>query len=129
MDQQEFYTDIDLNMVPNPLTGDIGSKNDVEAIKRSLRTLCSWEKWDVPFSPQIHNYLRDQLFEIPGIMTVSNIKAKIQWLINNFETRVLIKNIDVFINTGENGYEVTIEFIVKSILKEGSVSFTLQRIR
>lgn len=127
--QNPVHTDIDLRLLENPFTGDISNLFDVECIKRNIKTICTWEKWDYPFSPSIHNYLTDQLFESPSLLAISNIQSRINWLITNFEPRVLIQNIDVRLNNGEDGYSVTVRFLVKNILQTGMVSFALKRVR
>ena len=127
--KEPFYTDFDFRLNPNPLTGDLANLTDLDCIKRSLKTICTWQKWDYPFNPTIHNYLTDQLFDTPSLLTSSNIQSRIQWLITNYEPRVLIQNINIMLNSSEDGYSVTIYYIVKSILQQGVVSFSLNRVR
>ena len=123
------YTDINLALISNPISGDIGTLIDNDAVKRSLVHLMLRQKWDVPFEPSLHSYLNDYLFEPTGNITTLNIKTTIQWIIDQYEPRILVKNIDVVINPAENAYIITIEFLIKNILKEGTVNFTLSRIR
>ena len=123
------YTDINLALISNPISGDIGTLVDNDAVKRSLVHLMLRQKWDVPFEPNAHSYLNDYLFEPTGNITTLNIKSTIQWLIDQYEPRILVKNIDVALNPAENAYIITIEFLIKNILKEGIVNFTLSRIR
>ena len=127
--QNPVYTDIDLRLLENPFTGDISTLYDLECIKRSIKTICIWEKWDYPFSPSIYNYLTDQLFDTPSLLAISNIQSRINWLITNFESRVLIQNIDVRLSNAEDGYSITVHFLVKNILQTGVVSFALKRVR
>src|SRR5574343_1059626 len=120
-----FYTDINLHFLENPLTGDFPKLNYLNCIKRSLKNICTWEKWNYPFNPNIHSYLTDSLFDIPDNLSASNIKSKIKWLIDNFEPRIIVDKIDVLINTSGDGYSITISFLVKQTLQSGVVSFNL----
>ena len=123
------FVDISLSLIANPLTGDIGTLVDNDAIKRSLVHLMLRQKWDVPFEPTTHSYLNDLLFEPTGNITTLSIKDTVQWLIDQYEPRILVRKIDVALTPSENAYIITIEFLIKNILKEGSVNFTLSRIR
>lgn len=124
-----FYTDINFHLLENPLTGDIPKLNDLDCIKRSLKNICTMEKWNYPFNPTVHSYLTDVLFDLPDNLSASNIKSKIKWLIDNFEPRIITGKIDVFILNSEDGYSIEIEYVVKQTLQQGLVSFNILRIR
>lgn len=124
-----LYKDLDLSLTPHPLTGDIAPKVNAEAVKRSLRHLMLWEKWDVPFSAIHHNHLRDTLFEIPSNPIRASIQSKIEWLIKTFEPRVKIQKVDVEISQDESAYEITIIYTIKSLLIDDRISFFIQRVR
>jgi hypothetical protein len=124
-----LYKDLDLSLVPHPLTGDISPKVNAEAVKRSLRHLMFWEKWDVPFSAIHHNHLRDALFELPSNPVKANIRSKIEWLIKTFEPRVKIQEIEVELTQDEAGYEITIMYTIQSLLIDDKISFYIQRVR
>jgi phage baseplate assembly protein W len=129
MQENVLYKDLDLSLTPHPLTGDILPKINAEAIKRSLRHLLLWEKWDVPFSSVHHNHLRDELFEFPSNPIKATIRSKVEWLIKAFEPRVKIQSIDVDLFQDEAGYEVTIAYTIRSLLIEDKISFYIQRVR
>jgi hypothetical protein len=124
-----LYKDLDLSLIPHPLTGDIYPKINTEAVKRSLRHLMFWEKWDVPFSSIHHNHLRDDLFELPSNPVKSSIRSKIEWLIKTFEPRVKINEIDVELTRDESSYEITLMYTIQSLLIDDKISFYIQRVR
>ena len=129
MKENILYRDLDLTLTAHPLTGDITPRVNVEAIKRALRHLMAWEKWDVPFSSRHHNHLQDVLFEIPSNPTRASIQTKVEWLIKTFEPRVELQKVDVEITADETGYEVTMYYTIKSLLIDDRVSFYIQRVR
>lgn len=123
------FTDINLALITNPISGDIGTLVDIDAVKRSLVHLMLRQKWDVPFEPNTHSFLNDFLFEPVGNITSLNIRETIQWLIDQYEPRIMTRKIDVALNSAEDSYIITIEFLIKNILLEGTVNFTLSRTR
>jgi hypothetical protein len=129
MEEIILYKDLDLSLVPHPLTGDIYPKTNADAVKRALLHLMSWEKWDVPFSSMHHNHLREDLFDLPSNPVKSSIRSKIEWLIKTFEPRVKISEIDVELSQDETSYVITIMYIIQSLLINDNISFYIQRVR
>jgi phage baseplate assembly protein W len=129
MKENILYKDLDLSLTPHPLTGDITPKINADAVKRALRHLFLWEKWDVPFSSTHHSHLRDVLFDPPSNPTKASIRARAEWLIETFEPRVIVNDIDVELSDDESGYKITISYSVKSLLIEDRISFYIQRVR
>lgn len=129
MKEPIIYKDIDLSLTPHPLTGDIAPKVNSEAVKRALRHLLSWEKWDVPFSSIHHNHLSEVLFDPPSNAAKSSIRTKLEWLIKTFEPRVKIEDINVDIRDDESGYDITIVYTIKSLMIEDKITYFIQRVR
>lgn len=129
MEEIILYKDLDLSLTPHPLTGDIAPKVNAEAVKRSLRHLVFWEKWDVPFSAIHHNHLRETLFELPSNPIKASIRSKIEWLIKTFEPRVKVQKVDVELLHDESAYEITIMYTIKSLQIDDKIIFYFQRVR
>lgn len=125
----KVYTDINLALITNPITGDISTLYNENCIKRSLLHLMLMEKWDVPFHPEISSGLQDSLFELAGDITRNNIRSNIEWIIKQYEPRILVKDINVELSQAQDAYAITIQFLVKNILKEDTINFFLSRIR
>ena len=71
------YIDIDMNMLPHPVTGDIVTKTDEEAVKQSVRNLINYnfyEKWN----PDIGSNVRGLLFENVTPITAINLEKNIE---------------------------------------------------
>ena len=58
------YKDLNLNFTANPITGDVATVTDVNAVKRSVRNLLLTNHYDKPFHPEIGSNVTSLLFEI-----------------------------------------------------------------
>ncbi len=124
-----FFKDIDLSLTAHPKTHDLMTKINADAIKRSLRHIFMWRKWDIPFNPNYHNHIMDLLFELNTIFTQASIRTRSEWLINTFEPRIKVKNIEVNSIQEDSGYDITIIYIIKEIRVEDNLNLFLQRLR
>lgn len=127
--QAPLYSDIDLNFIPHPLTGDLVTKTNIEAIKQSLRNVVFMEPFDIPFDPDKKSGLREILFDQASQLTESRIRTTLEWLIKTMEKRVELIKIDVLDNPSIQGYDITIWYEIKSLMITDSVKFFAQRVR
>ena len=67
----QIFTDINLNLVKHPVTGDIAKLSNVEAVKASVRNLINTNKGERPFHPEIGSNIRKALFE-PSVDTTED---------------------------------------------------------
>lgn len=125
----EFYRDLDLMLIPHPRTRDLKPKINADAIKRSLRHIFMWRRWDVPFNPTYHNYIMDLLFELNTIFTKASIRSRAEWLINTFEPRVKVLSVDVTATHDEAGYDISITYVIKNVRVEDNLNLFFQRVR
>ena len=63
MATEPVYKDIDLSFKKHPLTGDIATVSDEEAIKSSLRNLLRFGRYDKPFRVGLESPLQTYLFD------------------------------------------------------------------
>lgn len=128
------YSDLDLDFIANGVTGDIVRKEGVDAIKRSIRNLILTNFYDRPFQSYIGSNVQKLLFENIMPLTATFLKDAIVEVITNFEPRVeLINDINngVRIDPDEdnNGYNVTISFIIINRGEPATINIFLERIR
>ena len=57
------FTDLDLNFFAHPVTKDVTTKIDEQAIKSSVRNLILTSNYEKPFHPEIGSPLKSLLFE------------------------------------------------------------------
>jgi phage baseplate assembly protein W len=123
------FSDLDLNLTPHPVSGDIIPLKDSDAIKRSLKNLLLTEKYERPFNPKLGANLNSLLFEPVSILSELNIKLLIQDIIRIYEPRITLLNINVISSVEENGYNITIYFVINDISETVTFDFFLERLR
>ncbi|ASD50355.1 hypothetical protein FDI24_gp076 [Acidovorax phage ACP17] len=124
-----IYSDLDLNMVAHPLTGDLTPKTDLDAVRQSIRSLFFLDAFDYPFDSYRQSNLRKLLFEPASQLTESRIRTNLEWLIKKVEPRVNLERIDVEGSSDGLGYHITVWYAVKSIMASDSYKFFVQRVR
>ena len=123
------WSDLDLDFNAHPVTKDVVTKTDVEAVKRSVRNLILTNRYERPFQPEIDGGVTRHLFQLSTPSTKLDIKTAIQVAIANFEPRVQL--IDVFVggDLDRNGFNVTIEFRVVNVPNPVTIELFLERLR
>jgi len=124
-----IYRDVDLSLTIHPLTGDITTKINEEAIRRSLRTIFLWEIWDVPFNSKYKNYIKELLFENPSVLIASTLKSRIEWLIGAVEPRIKVMDVTVVLLPDGNAYDITIFYEILNLNRQETFNYVIQRIR
>ena len=126
----QVFSDLNLNFVAHPLTGDITKLTNIEAVKRSVRNLINTNFYERPFHPEIGSNVRSILFEPVSPVVEDILSRHIRDVIENFEPRVELINIISKANLDENAYSVTIEFFVQnSPSGVQTVNLFLERLR
>ena len=123
------HTDLDLNFVPNPITGDMNPIRDIEAIKASVRNLVSTNFQERPFQPEIGSGVRGLLFELADPITMHDIEMAISRTIQNFEPRVILQKVEIDDDIDNNAYNVTIRFQIIATEQVGTATIILERLR
>ena len=128
------YSDLDLDFIAHPTTGDVVKKTGIDAIKRSVRNLIFTNFYDRPFRSYIGSNARKLLFDNINPMTATFLKNAIRETIVNHEPRVKLVNdendgILVNVDPDNNGYMVSITFIEVNRSQPVNISFILERIR
>jgi len=123
------WSDLDLDFQAHPVTKDIVTKTDVEAVKRSIRNLILTNRYERPFQPQIDGGVTRHLFELSSPMTKSNIQGAVKNAISNFEPRASVISVLVGGDASKNGYDVTINFRVVNQPDPVTIELFLERLR
>ncbi len=132
--EKKKFSDLDLNFIPHPDTGDIVPLRDHRAIARSVRNVVLYNFYEKPFKPQFGGNILSQLFENSTPQTRSIIKNQIEYAIKNFEPRVNVIGVSIrdtkdHVDLDKNTLEVTIIFVILGESTPIEVSFFLQRVR
>lgn len=130
--RQPDYSDLDLDFMPHPTTGDVMKKTGEAAIKRSIRNLILTNFYDRPFQSYIGSNAQKILFDNINVFSAIYLKDAIIEVITNFEPRVrLVDNnpVEVAVDADNNGFNVRIKFIIINRGEPVAINLFLERIR
>ena len=123
------FSDLDLNFIPNPITGDISMRYDESAIKASLKNLVLTRNYERPFHSDIGSPIKALLFDLSTPMLSITLKRALQDLIRNYEPRVNTTQIDVNVSDDNNSVYVTIWFTILNTVTPVKLDLVLERTR
>ena len=112
------YKDLNLNFSTNPVTQDVTTVTDVNAVKRSVRNLLLTNHYDRPFHPEIGSNVQALLFENFGPITGNQLTRTIEEMIANFEPRARVESVECFPLPDTNTYDIRIYFYVENLPAE-----------
>jgi phage baseplate assembly protein W len=128
------YSDLDLDFIPHPTTGDVVKKTGLDSIKRAVRNLVLTNYYDRPFRPGIGSNAQKILFDNVNPFTATFLKDAIIEVITNFEPRVKLSEdetngVIVSVNEDNNGYNARIKFTIINTGAPAIISLFLERLR
>ena len=124
------YKDLNLNFSTNPVTQDVTTVTDVNAVKRSVRNLLLTNHYDRPFHPEIGSNVPALLFENFGPITGNQLSRSIEEMIANFEPRARLVAVRATPDLDKNAYDITVEFYVVNAPTElVDLTVMLERLR
>jgi phage baseplate assembly protein W len=112
MVQKPIYSDISLTFRANPVTGDVVKLYDEDSVKASVINLVMTMNYEIPFHPEIGCAVQASLFDNISTMTAINIRRSISDVLQNFEPRVQVIDVQVSVSPDSNGYNALIIFQV-----------------
>lgn len=123
------YSDLDLDFLAHPTTGDVVVKTGPDAIKRSVRNLILTNYYEKPFRAGIGSNAIKLLFDNVSPLTSNFLKDAIFEVIRNYEPRVNLLNVIVDFDPDNNGYNVRMEYVILNRNEPVATSIFLERIR
>lgn len=123
------FSDLDLNFIANPVTGDVSMKYDDNAIKQSIKNLVMTNHYEKPFHPEIGSQVSALLFEPYSPLTQAMLQRSIINTVENFEPRVVLLSVDVSLSPDDHKVFVSIVFRIINTERPITVDFTLIRTR
>src|ERR1035437_10231747 len=121
------FTDLDLNFVAHPLTGDVTVLSDIGAIKASIAHLVQTNFGDRPFHPEIDGKVGRLLFEMADQQLVKVIRDAIMTTISGYEPRARIIDIIIDIISDSNSVAISIQFAMLGTSNTSSLTLSLDR--
>lgn len=128
-ERKNLFKDFDIDFSLNPITGDIGSKSDVNSINQSVKNLISTNYYERPFDPAFGCNIRGLLFEIADPITIEDLKGAIIETLQNHEPRIQIITLFIEDLSDRNAYHINLSYniIAKNITTDFST--VLKRLR
>lgn len=123
------YTDLNLLFTSNPVTGDVTKKVNEEAIKASVKNLIQTKNYERPFHPEIGSQAYSLLFENYSPVIAQILKKTIFDVINKFEPRVTVLDVELQELPDNNELGVDITFLINSSEDPITLKTTIQRVR
>jgi phage baseplate assembly protein W len=126
---QRRYKDFDLAFKNHPITGDIGTKTDLEVIKQSIRNLIRTLPYDRAYHPEIGTRIKNILFMDVSSMSSRMLKTIIKEVLDAYEPRIDVNKINVTASTDLLQYSVTVIFTIVNTANPINVTTLLNRVR
>ena len=123
------YTDLNLDFYTNSTTKDLALLSGEDAIKRSVRNLVMTNHYERPFQSYIGSNIRKVLFDNVTPISAILLKDAIRDVIIKFERRVKVLDVAVEGDIDNNGYNVTIRYVILNRQLPLIQSMFLERIR
>lgn len=123
------FVDLDLNFSIHPIRKDINVFINEYAITNSIKNLVLTNHYERPFNPVIGSNVRRMLFENVDTIIAGQLEKEIKDTIENFEPRASVINVTAIPSLDENGYNITLEYMVVNLPNTLTISFFLERIR
>lgn len=112
MASKNYFTDLDLDFLPNYLDRDVLIKINEEAVKRALRNLILIRRYEKPFHPEITSGIQDLLFENPSPVVYGVLQSHVEELIRKYEPRVNDLMVKFSTDYDNNAVVVNIKFTI-----------------
>ena len=121
------YKDLDLSFTAHPITGDVATKSDSDAVRRAVRNIVMTNYYERPFKPSLGANIRGLLFELDTDRKLNRAKRRLAEAIEDFEPRV--EKVRCIFQTEGNNLDVTVFYNIKNGLSNQELQFTVNRTR
>lgn len=124
-----IFSDLDFNFTAHPVTKDVSRRYDENAVKTALKNLILTRNYERPFHSEIGSPIRSLMFEPATPMLGIMLRQAIFDVVNNFEPRVQLTEVNVNVSDENNAIYITIEFKIVNTERPLTLDLTLERTR
>lgn len=124
-----IFSDLDFNFTAHPVTKDVSRRYDENAVKTALKNLILTRNYERPFHSEIGSPIRSLMFEPATPMLGVMLRQAIFDVVNNFEPRVQLTQVNVTVSDENNAIYITIEFKIVNTERPLTLDLTLERTR
>ena len=109
------FKDINLSFKRHPVTNDVITIRDEDAIKRSVKNIIFTILGEKPFEPEFGSVINDSLFELSTSLNEMRVADEIKQSLLNYEPRIDNIKIDVSIYPDSNDLNCTVQYDIVGI--------------
>ena len=109
------FKDINLSFKRHPVTNDVVSINDEDAIKRSVRNIIFTILGEKPFQPLFGSVINESLFELSTALSEMKVSDEITQSLLNYEPRIANTEVTVSVYPDSNEMNVTVQYDIVGI--------------
>ena len=109
------FKDINLSFKRHPVTNDVLTVSDEDAIKRSVKNIIFTILGEKPFEPEFGSVINDSLFELNTSLNEMKVSDEIKQSLLNFEQRIDNIRVTVSIYPDSNELNCTVQYDIIGI--------------
>ena len=115
------FKDINLSFKRHPVTNDVITINNEDAIKRSVKNIIFTILGEKPFMPQFGSVIGESLFDLDTNLNEVRITDEIRTSLVNFEPRIDIIDVVVQVYPDSNEMNCTVEYEIVGMTAETQI--------
>ena len=115
------FKDINLSFKRHPVTSDVITITDEDAIKRSVKNIVFTILGEKPFMPQFGSVISESLFELSTNLNEVRITDEIKTSLMNYEPRIDNLDITVSLYPDSNEMNVTVQYDIVGMTAETQI--------
>jgi phage baseplate assembly protein W len=124
------FKDISLSFTRNPVTNDIMTLFNDDAIKKSVVNLVRTRVGEKFFNSLVGTNVENSIFELQSATLARSLEEEIETLLNNFEPRISLSSVKITYPEESNELNVTLSYdIIGLPIPTQTVEFLLQPTR
>ena len=109
------FKDINLSFKRHPVTNDVVTINDEDAIKRSVKNIIFTILGEKPFQPLFGSVINESLFELTTTLSEMKVSDEITQSLLNYEPRIANTEVTVSVYPDSNEMNVTVQYDIVGI--------------
>ena len=109
------FKDINLSFKRHPVTNDVITVSDEDAIKRSVKNIIFTILGEKPFNPLFGSTINDALFQLDTQFDAVRVQEEINSVLLNYEPRISNIVVTVTIPPDENTMNCTVQYDIVGI--------------
>ena len=109
------FKDINLSFKRHPVTNDVVTIRNEDAIKRSVRNIIFTILGEKPFEPNFGSVINESLFDLNTNLSEIRVSDEIKASLNNHEPRIDNVDVTVQVSSDTNEMNATVQYEIVGI--------------